>query len=377
MSAGRRLRVEADGGSRGNPGPAGYGAVVKDAATGEVLAEVAESIGRATNNVAEYRGLLAGLRAAAEVDPGADVEVRMDSKLVVEQMSGRWQVKHADMRRLAEEARAVLPAGRVDYGWIPRAQNSHADRLANEAMDAAAAGRTWQRTTTAPGAAPAVPPAATPAVPAAAPAAPAGGGGEPLDLVIVRHASTPLTEQRRLSGRYGEDPGLSESGLVEARRAAECAEVRGADVVISSTMRRSRQTAEAIAERTGAPVLVDPQWDETDFGDWDGFTAAEVVRRWPAEFAAWSQDPAVAPPGGEPLVAVERRVRQAAAALRARWAGKRVVLVTHGDPLRALLRDCLGCGAHLQRRIRVDPASRTLLRLHDDGTSEVLAVNRV
>ncbi|NAZ85732.1 reverse transcriptase-like protein, partial [Kineococcus indalonis] len=143
--SGRRLRVEADGGSRGNPGPAGYGAVVKDAASGEVLAEVAESIGRATNNVAEYRGLLAGLRAAAALDPDARVEVRMDSKLVVEQMSGRWQVKHADMRRLAEEARAVLPAGRVDYAWIPRAQNSHADRLANEAMDAAAAGRTWRR----------------------------------------------------------------------------------------------------------------------------------------------------------------------------------------------------------------------------------------
>ncbi|WP_432507554.1 bifunctional RNase H/acid phosphatase [Kineococcus arenarius] len=371
MSSARRLRVEADGGSRGNPGPAGYGAVVKDAATGEVLAEVAESIGRATNNVAEYRGLLAGLRAAAELDPSASVEVRMDSKLVVEQMSGRWQVKHADMRRLAQEARAVLPAGQVDYGWIPRAQNSHADRLANEAMDAAAAGRQWQRSTTA------ATTAATASAGTAPPAAPAGGGGRPLDLVLVRHASTSLTEQRRLSGRYGEDPELSEAGREEARRVAECAEVRGAGVVITSTMRRSRQTAEAIAERTGAQVLVDPQWDETDFGEWDGSTAAEVVRRWPAEFAAWSTDPAVAPPGGEALVEVERRVQRAAAALRTRWAGERVVLVTHGDPLRALLRECLGCGSHMQRRIRVDPASRTLLRLHDDGTSEVLAVNRV
>ncbi|WP_432572469.1 bifunctional RNase H/acid phosphatase [Kineococcus sp. SYSU DK005] len=380
--SGRRLRVEADGGSRGNPGPAGYGAVVKDAASGEVLAEVAESIGRATNNVAEYRGLLAGLRAAAAVDPDARVEVRMDSKLVVEQMSGRWQVKHADMRRLAEEARAVLPAGRVDYGWIPRAQNSHADRLANEAMDAAAAGRSWRRGGDAapgPGPATAAGTASTPGA-ASTPAAPARGAaahGEPLDLVLVRHASTALTEQRRLSGRYGEDPELSGAGREEARRAAASEEVRGADVVITSSMRRSRQTAEVIAERVGARVLVDPQWDETDFGDWDGCTAAEVVKRWPAEFAAWSDDPAVAPPGGEALVAVERRVREAAAALRTRWAGRRVVLVTHGDPLRVLLRECLGCGAHMQRRIRVDPASRTLLRLHPDGSSEVLAVNRV
>src|SRR5207249_457442 len=135
----RRLVVEADGGSRGNPGPAGYGAVVRDAATGEVLAEVSESIGRATNNVAEYSGLIAGLRAAATIARGADVEVRMDSKLVVEQMSGRWQIKHPDMRPLAAKARETARAlGRVSYTWVPRSRNAHADRLANQAMDAAA-----------------------------------------------------------------------------------------------------------------------------------------------------------------------------------------------------------------------------------------------
>ena len=135
----RRLVVEADGGSRGNPGPAGYGAVVRDATTGEVLAEVSESIGRATNNVAEYSGLIAGLRAAAAIARGADVEVRMDSKLVVEQMSGRWQIKHPDMRPLAATARETARAlGRVSYTWVPRSRNAHADRLANHAMDAAA-----------------------------------------------------------------------------------------------------------------------------------------------------------------------------------------------------------------------------------------------
>ena len=119
----RRLVVEADGGSRGNPGPAGYGAVVRDAATGEVLAEVSESIGR----------------AAAAIARGADVEVRMDSKLVVEQMSGRWQIKHPDMRPLAAKARETARAlGRVSYTWVPRSRNAHADRLANQAMDAAA-----------------------------------------------------------------------------------------------------------------------------------------------------------------------------------------------------------------------------------------------
>ncbi|MFB6422376.1 bifunctional RNase H/acid phosphatase [Streptomyces microflavus] len=148
MSIARRLVVEADGGSRGNPGPAGYGAVVIDAATGETLAEAAEYIGVATNNVAEYRGLIAGLTAARALFPDAGdalrVHVRMDSKLVVEQMSGRWKIKHPDMKPLAARAAAILPPSSVTYEWIPRAQNKHADRLANEAMDAGRDGRQWE-----------------------------------------------------------------------------------------------------------------------------------------------------------------------------------------------------------------------------------------
>ncbi|MEU1792405.1 bifunctional RNase H/acid phosphatase [Streptomyces sparsogenes] len=140
----RRFLVEADGGSRGNPGPAGYGAVVRDAETGETLAEAAEYIGTATNNVAEYKGLIAGLRAAHALDPEAEVQVRMDSKLVVEQMSGRWKIKHPGMRPLAAEAKAVFPPGRVSYEWIPRERNKHADRLANEAMDAGQRGERWR-----------------------------------------------------------------------------------------------------------------------------------------------------------------------------------------------------------------------------------------
>ena len=134
-----KVIVEADGGSRGNPGPAGYGAVVLDAATEEVLAQRQAGLGVTTNNVAEYQGLIAGLRAA--IDLGAtDVEVRMDSKLVVEQMSGRWQVKHPAMKPLAlEAAKLVRELGSVRFGWIPRSRNSRADALANQAMDAQAA----------------------------------------------------------------------------------------------------------------------------------------------------------------------------------------------------------------------------------------------
>jgi ribonuclease H / adenosylcobalamin/alpha-ribazole phosphatase len=137
---GRRLVVEADGGSRGNPGIAGYGAVVRDPTSGRVLVELAEPLGTASNNVAEYSGLIAGLRAVLDIDPGATVSVKMDSKLVVEQMSGRWKIKHEDMRRLALEARDLCAAissagGSVDFEWIPREKNKAADALSNDAMD--------------------------------------------------------------------------------------------------------------------------------------------------------------------------------------------------------------------------------------------------
>src|ERR1019366_374321 len=137
---GRRLVVEADGGSRGNPGNAGYGALVRDAVSGEVIAERAESVGIASNNVAEYTGLVAGLKAAFDIDPAAEVSVRLDSKLLVEQMSGRWKIEQQDMRRLALQAQEVVAnlsaaGGSVTYTWIPRAANSAADTLANLAMD--------------------------------------------------------------------------------------------------------------------------------------------------------------------------------------------------------------------------------------------------
>jgi ribonuclease HI len=138
MSDVRNVIVEADGGSRGNPGPAGYGAVVLDAATEEVLAERHAFLGVVTNNVAEYQGLIAGLTAALEVG-ATDVLVRMDSKLVVEQMSGRWQIKHPAMRPLAAQAaELVRELGSVSFTWIPRARNTRADALANRAMDGAA-----------------------------------------------------------------------------------------------------------------------------------------------------------------------------------------------------------------------------------------------
>ena len=131
----RILIVEADGGSRGNPGESGSGAIVADQATGELLAEISLYGGIASNNVAEYKGMIAGVRRAIDIDADAELLVRLDSKLVVEQMSGRWKIKHPAMAELAAEAREILTGTPVRFEWMPRLQNSRADKLANLAMD--------------------------------------------------------------------------------------------------------------------------------------------------------------------------------------------------------------------------------------------------
>ncbi len=129
-----RLVVEADGGSRGNPGIAAGGAVVVDPADEAVLTEVGVYVGIATNNVAEYHGMIAGLTAALERAPEA-VHVLLDSKLVVEQMTGRWKIKHPDMQVLARRAHDVIAGRSVTFEWVPRLRNGRADAAANEAMD--------------------------------------------------------------------------------------------------------------------------------------------------------------------------------------------------------------------------------------------------
>ena len=129
----RHFVITADGGSRGNPGNAAYGAVVYE--NDKIVKEVGAAIGIASNNVAEYEGLIAGLKAANDIDPAATILVKMDSKLVVEQMSGRWKVKHPNMQKLVKQAFATHDPRLVSYQWIPREENSHADSILNDVLD--------------------------------------------------------------------------------------------------------------------------------------------------------------------------------------------------------------------------------------------------
>jgi probable phosphoglycerate mutase len=354
-----KVIIEADGGSRGNPGPAGYGAVVRDAATGEVLAERAEGIGVTTNNVAEYRGLIAGLTAARDL--GAEtVTARMDSKLVVEQMSGRWQVKHPAMQPLAREAKQLAGGfAQIRYEWVPRERNKHADRLANEAMDAQA-GIT-------PGKAPG----------ADSPARWTGATGTPTRLLLLRHGQTALSVERRYSGR-GEIP-LTETGERQAKAAAlrlsTLDDIGPATPIISSPLARAHRTAQAVAEAAGSKVITHPGLIETDFGTWEGLTFAEAAARDPELHHRWVLDSSVPAPEGESFDTVHRRVRSVLDELLAQHGGTTLVVVSHVTPIKSLLRIALDAGPSLLFRLHLDLASLSIVEFYPDGHASVRLVN--
>ncbi|MFC9627425.1 bifunctional RNase H/acid phosphatase [Streptomyces sp. NPDC056930] len=426
MTQPRQFVIEADGGSRGNPGPAGYGAVVIDPVTGETLAEAAEYIGVATNNVAEYKGLIAGLKAAkalvpdASADGALQVRVRMDSKLVVEQMSGRWKIKHPDMKPLAAEAARILPAAAVTYEWIPREKNKHADRLANEAMDAGKRGKQWEPSsstaaldiprpsTTAglppvsgppgdaaagaararaalssrPGAATGTAPAVAP-TPTASPTAPQVGWaaapdlGAPATFVLLRHGETALTPEKRFSGSGGSDPELSATGRHQAERIAQSLATRGTiGEIVSSPLRRCRETAAVVAARLGLEVRIEDGLRETDFGAWEGLTFAEVRERYGPDLDAWLASAKAAPTGGgESFAEVARRVAATRDRLTARYAGRTVLLVTHVTPIKTLVRLALGAPPEAVFRMELSAASVSAVAYYSDGNVSLRLLN--
>ncbi|WP_078291621.1 bifunctional RNase H/acid phosphatase [Mycobacterium sp. D16R24] len=366
-----RVLVEADGGSRGNPGLAGYGAVVFAPDHETVLGESCEAIGHATNNVAEYRGLIAGLAEAARLG-ATEVSVSMDSKLVVEQMSGRWKVKHPDLITLYRQAAtAAMQFEAVDYKWIPRERNKHADRLANEAMDRAS------------GIEPKVPkkPKETKEPkeirePKPADTAPGwtGARGKPTRMLLLRHGQTELSVQRRYSGRG--NPELTELGLDQAAKAAQYLASRGGiAAVISSPLGRAKQTAAAAAEALGVPLTVDDDLIETDFGKWEGLTFSEASERDPQLHAQWLNDTSVTPPEGESFDTVHHRVRRARNRIIAEYGGATVLVVSHVTPIKTLLRLALDAGPSLLYRLHLDLASLSIAEFYSDGPASVRLVN--
>lgn len=370
MSHPSRVIVEADGGSRGNPGPASYGALVRDAATGRVLAERGETIGVATNNVAEYRGLIAALELAAEHAPGASVEVRMDSKLVIEQMAGRWKIKHPAMQPLALRARDLVPLD-VTWTWVPRERNKAADALANRALDEQA--RTGV---------PAVVggPARTLAAPVESSDPEANkligwrgpDHGDPTTLVMLRHGETINTVRKAFCGAGGSDPGLTDEGVEQARRAARWLADRGSvDAIVTSPLRRTRETAAVVAHDLGLEIIEEPGVAEAAFGEWDGHTFAEVMERDGDRLEAWLASPDVRPPGGESMTDVAVRVEEAHRQLLREYAGSELLVVSHVTPIKMIVRQALDAPMSILFRMELAPASLTTISWWPDGASSL------
>ncbi len=413
-----RLDVECDGGSRGNPGIAGCGSSVLDG--DQEVAARWEFIAKATNNVAEYQGLINALELAIEVAKmrGAapselEIQVRMDSKLVVEQMSGRWKIKHPDMKPLAarvKELEATLAT--VTYSWVPRAQNKRADELANRAMDDKVGGRWFDDALSFQPAADSASAGAgagaesaevataqaTPAVPAqTAPAAPTGTapapaqeavsspewhpGGKPTRLWVLRHGQTEMSVQRQFSGLS--DPELTAHGQEQAKRAAAYVAEQlagssagaGAVAIYSSPLKRTRQTAEAVAEALanaggaggGAParprVHTTEALIEMNFGDWEGRTFAEVMDEFPLEHDACLWDSSAAPSGGESPDDVLARVRPFLRDVARNHPGEDVVLVSHVTPIKSILRHALCASGAIYRTLHLDLAGLSVIEI--------------
>ena len=382
----RTLVIEADGGSRGNPGTAGSGAVVIDQTTGMVIREIARFIGIASNNVAEYIALIAGLEAALDIDSNADIEVRMDSKLVIEQMSGRWKIKHPDMIQLGMQVQDLVRGKKVSWQWIPREQNFRADALANKAMDELSDSESSGLVTST---------AANNRLSSSVTEFNESGPSSvrsPIDvtkplttIVLVRHGRTALTEARKISGGDGDDPDLSEVGVLDANAVATALGQIGSkgpwqriapiSAIVSSPMKRARQTAEVIAKQHGLKVTENENLREISFGDWDGLTHEEAQQKDSTLWQSWRGSWSVSPPNGESLEVFDQRLQLARQQITEHHAGKTVVVVAHVMPIRGFLRWAFDAAAAAYWRPQVAPCSISIIRVWGDETAEVVTVN--
>jgi broad specificity phosphatase PhoE len=311
----------------------------------------------------------------------------MDSKLVVEQMSGRWKIKHPDMRPLATEANRLAPFG-TTFTWVPRERNKHADRLANEALDGT---RTGVRT-----------PMdgelsddlgdrfdgtedslmeeierPTAERPATIQQQVRGWGrhaGTPTTLILVRHGVTAHTAAKRFSGGLASsNPGLSDDGRAQIRTTADWLSpiASAVEAVVSSPVRRTMESAEILAAALGHEVVVEPGFAEMEFGAWDGLTFAEVAERDKARLDSWLGSLDDAPEGGESFRVVQERVLAALQNVLAHHPGRTVVVVSHVTPIKVLIAHALGAPLEAVFRMELSPASVSVVAFFPESDSRV------
>lgn len=365
-----KLIIRADGASRGNPGEASYGVVIYDE-TGNLIAEIGEAIGVATNNHAEYRGVIAGLEFAAERFPDAVLQIELDSNLVVQQLSGNWKIKHPDLIPLVRHASGLMAGRSVSLKWIPREQNGASDAAANRALDSGSFTNL---------SAPTEPPDAQeyPSVQPRSIRAPRVTSRH-TDFFLVRHGSTVQTEGGRISGG-GEDPQLSERGRAEAasvpegiQRLAKRFSIELPSTVIHSPLRRTTETAEFLS--AGRRQSADSRLREIEFGEWEGLPNSELDLM--PETLSWRGSLTARPPGGESLLDLKARVSEAFFDLVEAHSGEALAVVSHMMPTRTMLALALGGLDHHFWSLQVQPASISVLRVFGRDGFEIYTVNSV
>ncbi|MCX2753415.1 MULTISPECIES: histidine phosphatase family protein [unclassified Gordonia (in: high G+C Gram-positive bacteria)] len=201
-----------------------------------------------------------------------------------------------------------------------------------------------------------------------------GRRSDPTRLILLRHGQTPLSVERRYSGRG--NPDLTDEGRRQARAAAaRVVREEGIAAIVTSPLRRARSTAEEVAALTGIDVVEHPGLIENDFGDWEGLTFTEASQRDPDLHRAWLSDITVPAPGGESFTQVAERIDATKTELLQKYPGQTVVLVSHVTPIKTLLQDALGVGPELLFRLHLDLASVSIAEYFDDGGSVVRLVN--
>lgn len=212
---------------------------------------------------------------------------------------------------------------------------------------------------------------------AAAPGWGAPDMGAPATFVLLRHGETALTPEKRFSGSGGTDPELSAAGMRQAEAVAAALAARGTiQEIVSSPLKRCRQTAETVAARLGLDVRIEDGLRETDFGAWEGLTFAEVRERYGDDLDAWLASPKAVPTGGgESFATVARRVSATRDRLTAAYGGRTVLLVTHVTPIKTLVRLALGAPPESLFRMELSAASLSAVAYYADGNASVRLLN--
>lgn len=359
------LVLFADGASRGNPGPASLGAVlVRD---GEEIARICQPLGIRTNNYAEYSAVIAGLEYVIEHGLEKKLLIRMDSKLVVEQLSGRWKIKHPDLMELARVAQGLLRQVDATLEWIPRELNFLADEAANQALDGvpeiseATSNKHLASVQPASIRAPRV-------------------SSEPTVVYVIRHGHTASTESKLISGS-SDDPELSLLGRSEAVAAAKAITelskrfaLPTPNLIAHSDMNRTTQTAQAISTELSAPARPDSRLREISFGDWESRSMSDLEVE-SEEVSSWRGSVTQKPPGGESVLELEARVLQSLSDLISEHSGGAVAIVSHMMPLRSIAKKALGSSSASHWSLQFAPGSVSVFRFFGEELEEVFCLN--